>query len=95
MRELSNIIKIDPIPVTITDEEIASSLVPIVHDRPDILFGPTTYDFDTSYSQLAKIININFINTMKDGSNSSGIPSFRERRDFEAFWPSCGAKGGP
>ena len=25
----------------------------------------------------------------------SGIPSFRERRDFEAFRPSCGAKGGP
>ena len=25
---------------------------------------------------------------------ASGIPSFRERLDFEAFWPSCGAKGG-
>ena len=29
------------------------------------------------------------------GKHASGIPSFRERRSFEAFWPLCGAKGWP
>src|SRR5271166_5084285 len=28
-------------------------------------------------------------------SSISGIPSFRERNVFEAFWPSRGVKGGP
>ena len=35
-------------------------------------------------------------NETRDANNrlARGIPSFRERRDFQAFWPSCRAKGG-